>query len=134
MDYIQSVKRSECPIDSAVLDRFGNEKVLRLIHACLGMTTEVGEFVDQLKKHLFYGKELDFINLDEELGDLLWYIAVALDCLGLENFEATMKRNIAKLASRYPHKFSTDEALLRDLQKEWEVLEKGWSHAQKETK
>lgn len=45
------------------------------LHMEAGMLTEAGEFVDQLKKHFAYGKELDVVNLQEEWGDFMWYYA-----------------------------------------------------------
>jgi len=46
-----------------------------LLHMNLGITTEVGEFLDVIKKNLAYGKPLDIVNLGEELADMAWYIA-----------------------------------------------------------
>ena len=86
------------------------------------MQTETAEFTDALKKSLFYGKPLDTVNLKEELGDLLWYVALAMDELGTD-FETEMARVIAKLEARYPEKFTTDKALNRDLDTERAILE-----------
>jgi len=46
-------------------------------HASLGALTEVGELLDNFKKHLAYGRQLDLPNLLEECGDLNWYLALA---------------------------------------------------------
>ena len=35
-----------------------------------------------VKKHLIYGKALDEVNVLEEGGDILWYVALALDACG----------------------------------------------------
>lgn len=93
-----------------------------LQHAALGMITESAEFADMLKKHIFYGKPLDKVNLREEVGDLLWYCAMALRALDTD-FETVMETNINKLKARYPQKFTEDEALNRDLDKERKILE-----------
>ena len=93
-----------------------------LLHAAIGMQTEAAEFSDMLKKHIFYGKPLDKVNLKEELGDQLWYIAMALRALDT-TFEAVMERNIEKLKARYPDKFTEELAENRDLDKEREILE-----------
>lgn len=95
----------------------------RILHAAIGIATESGEFLDALKKFLFYGKPLDLVNLREEIGDLLWYIALAMDALGTD-FEAEMNRVIRKLQVRYPESFSTSEAIHRDLFEERKELEK----------
>lgn len=96
----------------------------RLVHAAFGLQTESAEFTDQLKKHIFYGKPLDTINLQEELGDILWYMAIAMDVLDT-TFSAEQNRVINKLKDRFPEKFTQDKALNRDLEKERETLENG---------
>lgn len=94
----------------------------RLIHAQMGMQTEVAEFADALKKSLFYGKPLDIINLKEEIGDLMWYMAIAMDELDT-NFTTESDRVIKKLKSRYPEKFDSNYAEHRDLNAERTILE-----------
>lgn len=94
----------------------------RLLHAALGMQTESAEFSDQLKKHVFYGKPLDVTNLKEEIGDLLWYISIAMDVLDTD-FSKEQNRVINKLKTRYPDKFSQEAALTRNLEQERKVLE-----------
>jgi len=94
----------------------------RLIHAAFGMQTESAEFTDALKKSLFYGKQLDTVNLKEELGDLLWYVAIAMDELDTD-FSTEFTRVIGKLQARYPDKYSNINAESRDLDKERSVLE-----------
>lgn len=96
----------------------------RLLHAGIGMVTESAEFIDAIKKHVFYGKPLDKVNLKEELGDLLWYIEIAMDALGT-TAEELQRTNIAKLKARYPNKFSLENAENRDLATERAILEKG---------
>lgn len=61
---------------------------LDFLHCVSGLITEFGEFVDPLKRHIFYGKELDIVNLKEELGDMMWYLAIPIRhfCLEDTNF------------------------------------------------
>ncbi|HXB10640.1 MAG TPA: nucleoside triphosphate pyrophosphohydrolase family protein [Bacteroidia bacterium] len=109
-----------------VLERLygdGNEKFIELLHAQLGMTTEVGEFTDALKRFLFYGRAIDRINVIEELGDLVWYIGLAIHAVDT-TWGEVFTVNISKLKARYPKRFETDDALNRDLEKEREVLNK----------
>ena len=40
----------------------------------LGLLSEMGEFLDTLKKHFAYGDSLDRVNLLEELGDTAWFL------------------------------------------------------------
>lgn len=52
---------------------------IRLLHATLGISTEVGELFE------FYDSEnLDFTNLKEEVGDAFWYCGIAVDELKLD--------------------------------------------------
>ena len=105
-----------------VLERLQNIHTVRLLHAAMGLCTEAGEFMDMLKKHILYGKPLDEVNLNEELGDKLWYTALALDELKT-TFDQCMETNIKKLRQRYPNKFTEADALNRDLNKERQILE-----------
>ena len=98
-------------------------KNLDLLHAAMGLSTESGEFLDTIKKHIYYGKELDEVNLVEEIGDLLWYCQLALDSVG-SSFSEAREKNINKLEARYPNKYKDDDAKKRDLDKEREILER----------
>jgi NTP pyrophosphatase (non-canonical NTP hydrolase) len=93
------------------------------IHMILGMTTEVGELVDVYKKHLAYKKPLDMVNVKEELGDLMWYIANFCNINNID-LEQALQTNIDKLRARYSEKFTEHEALHRDLNTERDILEK----------
>lgn len=93
----------------------------RVLHAAIGVCTEVGELQDALKKDFIYGKPFDHTNLVEEFGDILWYVAIGLNGLGV-TLEEAMEKNIAKLRARYGEKFTSEKALERDLEKEREAL------------
>ncbi len=121
-EYIKGVLKTESVDLSEIFTRLEDHNIIRILHAATGLSTESGEFLDTLKKYIFYGKELDLINIKEELGDCLWYIGVALDVLGCD-FEEIMEQNINKLRSRYEGKFTKEKAINRDLGKEREVLE-----------
>jgi NTP pyrophosphatase (non-canonical NTP hydrolase) len=97
---------------------------LRLTHAILGLSSEIGELADSFKKHVYYGQELDVDNIFEELGDCLWYIALACDAMGFE-LKGVMRANIQKLRERYPEKFEKvlAEEKNRDREKERETIE-----------
>lgn len=99
-----------------------NKMIARLIHAVLGLTSEVGELADALKKHLIYGKALDLVNVIEETGDVLWYEALALAAVKGQLSDA-MAKNIAKLQKRFGDKFTEQAALNRDLPAERKILE-----------
>lgn len=95
-----------------------------LIHMSLGMNTEQAELADVLKKNLAYGKEVDYVNLKEELGDLMWYIANMCNHLNW-TLEDVCDLNIKKLQQRFPNNFTQIAANNRDLVAERELLEKG---------
>lgn len=93
-----------------------------LLHAAMGLATEAGELQDQLKRNIFYGKPLDIVNIQEELGDALWYIGMVCERLHF-SMEKIMEQNIAKLRVRFPEKFTAENALSRDLNQERASLE-----------
>lgn len=93
---------------------------MRLNHAILGISNEVGELSRLLIHAVYYGRgEIDPVKLAEEIGDCLWHIAQACNAMGL-SLEEVMKANIAKLQKRYPEKFTEERAGLeaRDRQGE----------------
>lgn len=122
-EYVKLAIKTESTDFNSMNSRLENDGVKRLLHAGIGLSTEAGEFLDALKKHIFYGKELDRVNLAEEMGDLFWYLAIVSDELGVEMSDV-MERNIEKLKARYGEKFSEEKAENRDLETERKVLEK----------
>jgi NTP pyrophosphatase (non-canonical NTP hydrolase) len=74
-EYVPLALRTEKPLATAFL---------RLEHAILGLATESGEFTTTVKRVAIYGKKLspEFVaHMREELGDTLWYAAIACDAL-----------------------------------------------------
>ena len=124
-EYVQNALKTESNDFEAIGKRLQDETTVRLLHGGIGLATESAEFLDMLKKHIFYGKPLDLVNLGEESADLLWYCAIICDALGKESFNDIMERNIEKLKARYGDKFSDSKALNRDLTVERAILEKG---------
>lgn len=121
-EYVGNAVRTESRDFDAIGERMSEVRNQRLLHAGIGMATEAGEFLDALKKHVFYGKELDTVNLGEELGDLFWYCAIVADELDLD-LSKVLDTNIAKLKARYGDKFTEEAADKRDLKTEREILE-----------
>ena len=120
--YIKDAIKTESTNFTGMNERLNDDGLKRLLHAGIGLSTESGEFLDALKKHIFYGKELDKVNLAEEMGDMFWYMAIVADELGFE-FEEVMERNITKLKARYGDKFSEEKAEKRDLETERKILD-----------
>lgn len=54
------------------------------LHTSVGLLTEAGEIIDAYKRLWFYKKELDVVNIKEEIGDILWYLALGFNALGQE--------------------------------------------------
>ena len=121
--YKELVLKTESKDFESLSSRLKEKRALRLLHGSCGIVTEAGELLDVMKKHIFYGKEIDTVNIVEEIGDLMWYSAIILDELGVE-FEDVMDKNINKLRARYGDKFSEKAATVRNLDKEREILEK----------
>lgn len=121
-NYVDLATATENKDFNGIAERLQNETVMRLLHAAIGMCTEAGEFQDALKKFVFYNAERDGYNLIEELGDMMWYIAVACDALDV-TLQSVMQKNIDKLRKRYPEKFKEQDAVARDLDRERRVLE-----------
>ena len=89
-----------------IMDEQGVEPT-RLMTASIGLSGEVGEFNDIVKKCLFQGKEMDentVTHLKKELGDVMWYIAQGCIALGTD-IEELIDINTAKLKDRYPDGF-----------------------------
>lgn len=93
-----------------------------LLHGTAGVCTEAGELMDIYKKHKFYGKPVDWVNVKEEVGDVMWYLALVCRSAGI-TLEDAARVNIEKLRVRYPEKFTADAALKRDLGAERKILE-----------
>ena len=92
-------------------------------HMLFGLMTEVGELVDTHKRALAYKTELDMVNIEEEMGDILWYLAglATFYKLSLNNVAS---KNIAKLRTRFPEKFEEVLAVNRNTDEERKTLNK----------
>ena len=121
-NYIENVLRTLASTNKPT-ERLQDSKIIDLLHGAIGISTEAGELLDVLKKHIYYGTSIDEINMMEECSDLLYYIGVILSRLGY-TFEEVMQINIEKLQARYPEKFTSENAINRDLEKERKILEK----------
>src|SRR5688572_3169372 len=99
-EYVKNALRTESGDMVKIGERLSEPKNIRLLHGAIGLATEAGEIQDALKKHVFYGKPLDLVNIAEEMGDLFWYLAILSDTIG-EPFQKIMETNIAKLKARY---------------------------------
>lgn len=89
------------------------DKKLTLAILGLGCAGEAGEVADYLKKVVGHGHELDVELVKKELGDVMWYVSVLADEVGLTLGDVA-KANIDKLKKRYPDGFSSERSINRD--------------------
>lgn len=94
-----------------------------LLHCAIGLSTESGELLDAFKKHIYYGKQLDAVNVGEEIADCMWYISNLCRLMDID-MEKILENNIDKLRVRYPEKFTNEHAINRNLYAERKELEK----------
>lgn len=80
-----------------------------IFNACLGLSGEVGEFNDMIKKWVFHEKELDMEHAKKEAGDILWYVVMLCESFGW-NMDEIMQMNVDKLKARYPEGFDVERA------------------------
>ena len=73
-------------------------------YLALGLTGEAGEVANLVKKFERHGKPFDADAVADELGDVLWYLAVAASAAGL-TLDEVAARNVEKLRARYPDGF-----------------------------
>ena len=84
-----------------------------LINGVMDLCGESGEAIDQVKKHLAQGHELDREKLARELGDVAWYLAETATAIGYP-LEEILQMNIDKLRARYPEGFAVERSVNRE--------------------
>lgn len=123
-DYLSEVLKTENLDLDGIISRFSDPKTARIAHSILGIADEAGELAKNLKKHIFYGSDLDKLNILEEFGDILWFMGPALDTIG-SSYEEVQKMNIRKLRARYPEgKWNKEDSENRDPGLETEAMTK----------
>ena len=75
----------------------------------LGLSGEVGECVDMIKKQFYHGKEVNPTDVLYELGDILYYLVAMGNVLGFDFCDIAMNNNV-KLMSRYKDGFSIEQS------------------------
>jgi len=79
-------------------------KVSRLLTAGIGLSGEIGEFNEIIKKIMFQEKTFDAAahdHMKRELGDIMWYVIQACVALNVDLIEV-IKSNKDKLSQRFP--------------------------------
>lgn len=113
-DWVESLSLNDF---TAFKERLKDDSINKLLHAGIGLSGEAGELVDTIKKHLFYGKELDKENLKEELGDIMFFVAMACNSLGV-TMEEVLSMNVKKLTIRYNQGVFTEQQAQERLDKQ----------------
>jgi len=109
--YQNKAAETEAQIDDQIRERMSTHG--RVLHHAIGICTEAGEIQDALKKFIFYGKEWPQENLEEELGDLMWYAAGLANTINV-HLSSILDQNIEKLQQhRYPEGFTEEAAQKR---------------------
>ena len=72
-----------------------------------GIAGETGELLNKIKKINFHGHLIGTDEIEEELGDILWYLANLTSIYGL-SLEGVARNNVEKLEKRYPTGFSEE--------------------------
>lgn len=67
----------------------------RIVHAALGLGTESAEILEKVLASFATGKDFDYANLFEELGDGNWYQALAIDAASKEDPSSAAKEAAA---------------------------------------
>ncbi len=102
--YVQEILRTYAGSDEA------RDK---LCLGALGLAGESGEVVDQVKKFIYQGHEIDRAKMRDELGDVLWYFALICHATG-STLKEVMRGNVEKLRRRYPQGFAVERSIWRE--------------------
>lgn len=112
------IKQTESYTDLALktLNKDVFEQKDLILNASLGLSGEVGEVNDIIKKYMYHGHKLDDDMKEKiilELGDVCWYVALMAWAIDKTKFEDVLNKNIAKLEKRYHGEFSTEKSINR---------------------
>lgn len=77
--------------------------------------------VDMVKKHMFYGRPISYGDFIENIKEILDSVRMICNAHGIL-FSDVLESNIRKLKARYPKKFTSEKAIVRDLAAESEAL------------
>lgn len=112
-EYQRLAAKTECNQEEslATIMEWGDEierfHSVRMLHAVIGACGELGELAQLIERWLYYGRGLDHNKIEDEMGDVLWYLAQMGNAAGV-SLEAAMEANIRKLRQRHPEGFNGD--------------------------
>ncbi len=84
----------------------------RFEYGVIGLVTESAKLLDLVKKSKKDVFPIKQEKVVEELGDLLWYLNLTLDELGI-SYEELMRSNIEKIGRKYPVDDAESNKLIR---------------------
>ena len=85
----------------------------QISNAIFGLHGELGEVTDLIKKQLYQGHKISYDKLNEEVGDMLFYLAWLVRLYDMD-FEKILQDNVDKLKKRYPEGFDSEKSINRD--------------------
>lgn len=94
-----------------ILDKMTPFKI-NLLHAALGLASEAGEILDEVKKFVFYGAPINGVGIHKEQGDMEWYAQLLRNTLGVPR-DRVVRSNVEKLMVRHPNGFTLESALAK---------------------
>lgn len=118
-DFLEEwIKQTESYTDLALktLNKDVFEQKDLILNASLGLSGEVGEVNDIIKKYMYHGHKLDDDTKEKiilELGDVCWYVALMAWAIDKTKFEDVLNKNIEKLEKRYHGEFTTEKSVNR---------------------
>jgi NTP pyrophosphatase (non-canonical NTP hydrolase) len=83
-----------------------------LFELLLGLSGEVGELVNLVKKKELHGHDIQTSKISEEIGDCMWYISNICNQQGLD-LSQILYDNIEKLNKRYPKGYTKEDSIRR---------------------
>ena len=84
----------------------------QLANAGLGISDEAGEVAGLVKKMLFQEHPANPIKIADEMGDVLWYLALLATTMGFSLGDVAAA-NVKKLEQRYPRGFRPADSINR---------------------
>lgn len=92
-----------------------NIKLIRTLHAVMGLATEVGELLQAYNDTKKMGK-MDRVNVAEEIGDCFWYMAIFIDAWGFDvsGFSDRASLDTKGRVGRMLRHMSVDASILMD--------------------
>lgn len=105
-----------------------SQENIDILHGLLGLIAETKEILDAFKptleaamRHDSNPPEVDFLNLSEEAGDVLWSTSLIAKTTSFD-FNSIAKGLINKLELRHPQGFTSETSVKKDHEAEIKVI------------